>query len=143
MLTHWKREIPNILTAAKTGAGQFESTLLAMVRYFMEDANRARLMVREMLDRPNEMQEQFETHLQPWTPLVTDYIRRGQERGKVRKDVDPDSYVTAVITMAIGTLATGNIAASILGSRNTDIETQMQELVRIARVSLFAPEAEV
>jgi TetR/AcrR family transcriptional regulator len=138
VLVHWKNEIPLMLNAASTGADQFESTLLAVVRFFREDPNRARLIVRELFNRPRVMQELFAKHLQPWTSLVTDYIRRGQERGNVRADLDPESWLVGVVTMSIGAIAGGEVTSSILG-KHVSIDSQLRELVRMARVSLFTP----
>ena len=64
--------------------------------------------MRELLDRPAETHDLIAEHLLPWMPLVTDYIRLGQQTGVVREDVDPESYVVEGIIMAIATVALGD-----------------------------------
>jgi hypothetical protein len=90
-----------------------------------------------MLDRPEEVREALSGHMAPWTGLITDYIRMGQESGRIREDVDPESYLTQVITMAIGTVALGNVTRSMFHTDRANIPDQLSEMIRMARVSLF------
>ena len=40
--------------------------------------DRARLILRELLDRPEQIQPLLETHVRPWVTIVSNYIRRGK-----------------------------------------------------------------
>jgi TetR/AcrR family transcriptional regulator len=136
LLAHWKEDLPRVLTAAQTGSDRFRSALDALVSFFRADPDRARLLSREMLDRPKEMTDLFAVHLQPWTSLLTDYIRRGQEEGRTRAAVDPEAYVVQILHAAIGIIATGGATMHILRDP-PDLDRQLAELFRIARTSLF------
>ena len=92
LLGHWKDDLPRVLQAATTGSDRFRNATGALLSFFREDPNRARLLTREMLDRPAQMQELFAEHLQPWTALISDYIRRGQQEGRIRSEADPEAY---------------------------------------------------
>ena len=140
MLVHWKDDLPRVLSAAQSSGGRLDAALTAMISFFLDRPDRARLLVREMLDRPVAMRQLFHEHLQPWTTLVTDYIRMGQEGGRVHEDLDPEAYVIQVVTMAVGAVSTGSVAAAMLGAEHDDpVDAQVQELVRIARCALFKP----
>jgi AcrR family transcriptional regulator len=136
MLDHWREELPRVLAAATSGGDRFQGSLDAVVAFFRADPDRARLLVREMLDRPDEMSELFTQHLQPWTALLTDYIRIGQEAGGSRREVDPEAYVLQILNAAIGTIAMGGAARHILPNA-PGLDRQLSELGRIARLSLF------
>ena len=140
LLVHWKDELPRVLMAAQNSKGRLEGVLHAMIDYFEGEPNRARVLVREMLDRPAAMRAMFREHLQPWTNVLSEYIRMGQEAGRVHDDLDPESYVIQVVTMAVGTVATGDVTAAMLGATWADpVKAQIAELRRIARTSMFKP----
>ena len=136
LLAHWKRELPSVLASATTGKDRFEGAIKAIVDFFVAQPVRARLIAREMMDQPDVARRAIGEHIAPWTGLVTDYIRLGQESGRLRQDVDPEAYVTQVVTLAIGTVALGGVTQSLIGSGAT-MPQQLEEMVRIARVSLF------
>jgi len=138
LMSHWKNEIPRLLTAARSGEDRLSSALEALVQFLMADPYRARLALRELLDRPGETRGLIEQHLLPWMPLVTDYIRLGQQTGVVREDVDPESYVVEVIIMAISTVALGEVLDTVQSRDDEDrLSAMIRELVRMARDSLF------
>lgn len=138
LLSHWKDDLPRALAASSSGKDRLHSSLSALMEFFRQDPCRATLLVREMLDRPDAMRDLFRAHLQPWTRLVTDTIRMGQETGRVHADLDPEAWVMQLVTMAVGTIATGPVTAAMLaGAEDATVERQLHELVRIARTSLF------
>jgi len=140
MLAHWRAEMPRILTAAQTGKNRFKNGMGALVSFFADSPDRARLMVREMLDQPDQIRTLLSEHFQPWTRMVTDYIRMGQQAGSVRADVDADSWVAQVVTMVIGTAACGDVTSALVsepGGTSVSLKQQIDELVRIAGRSLF------
>jgi TetR/AcrR family transcriptional regulator len=136
MLSRWRDELPRVLAAATTGSDRFRSALDALISWFRAEPHRARLLVREMLDRPDEMIALFRAHLQPWTSLITDYVRRGQAEGRVRPGVDPEAYVLQILTAVIATVATGSATRHVVADA-PDLDRQLAELHRVARTSLF------
>ena len=136
VLAHWKAELPHLMRAATTGKDRFASGVGALLAYFRAEPWRARLILREMLDAPDEMRGRLVEHIRPWTGLVGDYIRLGQSQGSVRADADPEAYVVEVVAMVIGTVALGEVSAAMIAP-SPSVQKQLEELVRIARAALF------
>ncbi len=138
VMAHWQEELPRLMLAATGGGPRLDSLLQAMFVFFLEDRTRARLLLRETLDHPEEMRALFAERLRPWTRLLTEAIRVGQSQGVIRQTVDPEAYTLTVISTALGIIAIGDSTAALLSIEPT-IEAQLEELVRIARASLFVP----
>jgi len=138
LLGHWKDTIPSILTAATSRGDRFQAALDVFLGFFAEEPHRARLLLREMLDRPEAMQELFRTHLQPFTALLTDALRAGQAKGSYYDDLDPESYILHVMTAALGTIAVGQATGAVLVDA-PPVSRRLDELARMARSSLFVP----
>jgi len=138
LLDHWKAELPRLLAAATDERDRFSSTMTAVIDFFVEDSNRATLVLREVLDRPAEIRALLREQLRPWTQLVADYIRLGQRLGVVKAAVDAESYIVQVIIMVLGTVATGTVAGAIFpADRQDTLPSKTRELLRIAREALF------
>jgi AcrR family transcriptional regulator len=138
VFARWNDVLPTILQAATTGTDRFEGLVTEVVSFFTDEPDRARLLLREMLDRPELLRAQMSQFVAPWIAIVTDYIRTGQREGTVRSDVDPEAYVLHVIQMVVGGVAT----SSVLGAPDEkgkpgDVERQVRETIRIARAALF------
>lgn len=137
---HLRNEVLDRMLA-QTGKDRFRGGLGALVGFFTTKPSRARLVVREMLDQPEKVRELMNAEFQPWTRMITDYIRMGQQAGSVRDDVDPESWVAQVVTMVIGTAACGDVTGSLVSRPDTGEapipREQIDELVRIASRSLF------
>jgi len=138
LLAHWRNDLPTVLSAATSGTNRLESALSAVAGFFLADQSRARLIIREMLDHPDEMRALFLLHLRPWTTLITDYIRTGQEAGQIPKDVNPEAYILELVLMIVGTVALGDVASAMISDGNSSKHDQISEVVRMARRSLFA-----
>jgi AcrR family transcriptional regulator len=145
MLARWNEVVPRLLVAATAGPQQFDAVVDETVAFFREDPDRARLMLREVLDRPNDIRPLLEAHVKPWATIVANYIRKGQEHGRVRLDVDPEAYVVQMINLVIGSVATYQGTRPLLdereGTEDVDahvLERTLTELVRVAKSSLFA-----
>lgn len=132
-LLHWREELPRLL-ARSSGYDRFSASVSALLEFFREEPNRARLALREMLDRPEDLQQQMREHLSPWMQLLTDYIRMGQASGLLRPDVNPESYVIQVMLMVVTSVAVGDVASALVSDRG---QADVNELVRIAREALF------
>lgn len=138
VLGHWQAEVPRLMAAATKGGPRLEALLDALFAFFREEPALARLVLREMLDRPEDMSARLRTQLQPWTALLASALRMGQSTGFLRADADPEAYVVLVITSAIGIVAVGSHAAALTQPEPT-VDAQVAELVRIARAALLAP----
>jgi len=134
VLAHWNDVMPQLLLAATSSHGQFDGVLGEMVAFFSADPDRSRLLLREILDRPQETRVLMRKSVRPWITATCDYIRKGQDRGRLWAEVDPEAYVAQVISLLIASIAT----FEALGT--TDRKRNLQELTRIAKSSLFRPE---
>ena len=141
LLERWNDVLPRLLMATAGGEPRFETVIGETVRFFYDDPDRARLLVREILDRPADMQKRLEKYVRPWVDMVADYIRRGQEYGEVHAQVDPEAYVLQVTNMVVcGVAAMSCLDGGLLPSesvRGAPAERHARELIRIARFSLF------
>ncbi len=140
VMSHWNEVLPRLLQAATTGEHRFESLINEIVEFFTDDADRARLLVREMLDRPDEIKQMFQQHLGPWMKILSDYIRRGQQEGIIHEDLDPEAYILQIIQLVVGTIAIGDVVESLLDAfadARSAHRRQLDEVIRIARSSLF------
>ncbi|MCB9794301.1 MAG: TetR/AcrR family transcriptional regulator [Alphaproteobacteria bacterium] len=137
-LDRWQKELPALLTAATTGPDRFTGGLAAVVSFFQEDPDRARLLTRECLDRPEAMRERLRAHLNPWMGVVTTFIRMGQAEGRVRPDLDPEAWVLHLVLLVLSSFALGPVAEVTLPPGKQDLEQRrLAELLRVARASLY------
>lgn len=139
VLAHWNDVIPTIVLKAAREQ-QFDALMHAITGFFTDDPDRARLLLREIIDRPEDMRERLVTHVRPWIQLVADQLERGKKRGSVRSDVDTEAYATAVATMVVAGAATMDRMAFVLTGDKATKQSQerfMRELVRMARASLY------
>ena len=138
VFTRWSEVLPRILQAATSGEARFEGLVSEVIRFFAEDPNRARLLLREMLDRPELLREQMSQYVAPWIAIITDYIRRGQAEGTIRAEVDPHAYVLHVIQIVVGGIATIDVlGAPTPRGEPGDIERHVRETTRFAHDALF------
>jgi AcrR family transcriptional regulator len=146
VFSHWNDVLPDLLKVATSGEGRFESLMTEVLSFFLADTNRAKLLTREMLDRPDEINEQLQKFLSPWMRLMADYIRRGQEEGIIYQDVDPDAYILQVIQMVVGGLSTSVVYGGLMEEGADEAarltrDRQINEIIRIARSALFVGDA--
>ena len=134
---HWQQELPRLMASA---AG-IDTLVGALFDFFQRDPNRARLVLREALDRPDHLKEQLRQSVQPYTALLTQAIRMGQASGQVREGLDPEAYVVLVISSAIGVVALGDQVGGLIAPEPS-LEAQKGQLIRMARTSLLNPPSE-
>jgi AcrR family transcriptional regulator len=141
LLNRWNEVLPRLLMAAAGGERRFESVIRETVRFFAEDPDRARLLVREILDRPEDMRKRLVKYVSPWLDVVADYIRRGQEHDEVYDEVDPEAYILQITNLVVsGVAAAASLDGGLLppdSPRGDPATRHTRELVRIARFSLF------
>jgi AcrR family transcriptional regulator len=140
LFDHWATKLPALLRAVTSGEGQFDALMRELVSFFEEDPDRALLLIRELIDRPDEMRARVESTLAPLITLIADSMRKGQRAGRLLSDVDPESYVLHMVGMALSAVAALPTLAPALGEAGgAAAERHKRELMRIARTSLFAP----
>ncbi|MEX1365766.1 MAG: helix-turn-helix domain-containing protein [Nannocystaceae bacterium] len=140
MLAHWNEVVPRLLKAATSGPEQFQAVATETLEFFRADPDRARLLLRELLDRPDEMKPLIISHVQPWTKIICDYIRKGQQQGRVHADIDPEAYIVHMINLMVtGVALQESILALVPGreEHDTAAERYLTELLRVARAGLF------
>ena len=140
MLSHWSEALPRLLRAATSGHDQFDAIVGEMVAFFTRDPDRARLIVREVLDRPDEVRALLEAQVRPWVRIVCDYIRKGQAQGRLYEDADPEAYCVQVINMVIASVATYSCIGALVtdeDDRTVAVRRNTDEMLRVARRSLF------
>jgi TetR/AcrR family transcriptional regulator len=141
MLGHWNDVVPRLLKAATSGHEQFEAVATETIEFFRADPDRARLLLRELLDRPGEMEPLIESHVLPWTKIICDYIRKGQQQGRVHADIDPEAYVVHMINLMVCGVALQDSITALVPVRpeeRGDLTTRyVTELLRVARAGLF------
>ncbi len=137
LLGHWKEEIPRLLVAATDERDRLGSIVKALLRFFQEDVNRARLVIREVLDHPQRVGAAVRAHLTPWMRLITDYIRMDQTTGLVKPGVDPEAFVSHIILMVVVMLVAQDMTANLVNAGEDFPKRLTRELVRISRDALF------
>ena len=131
--------LPGLLLKASTEE-RFDATMEALTEFFIEDPDRARLFLRETLDRPDTMQTMLRQFVQPWVELLGGQLDRAKAQGLVQPDVDPQAYAVEVITLAVAGTAvidTLNVILPDDPARGSTRTRHARELIRIARSSLY------
>lgn len=141
LLSHWNETLPRLLEAV-AGEDRFDALLEETVRFFLADRDRARLLMREALDRPDAMRARLRVAVRPWMNVIAASIVRGQEHGELRADADPEAYLVQVIHLVVGGVATADTLGVLLSAEGeaADIDRLTRELKRVARSSLFSQE---
>jgi TetR/AcrR family transcriptional regulator len=140
ILAHWNKTLPRLLLAATASRDRFDAVFGELHRFFATDPDRARLLVREALDRPAEIRKLLRSAVRPWLSAVAQYIRAGKEGGRHHVDVDDEAYVLHMIQLVIGATACASSTSTAL-ERDPDARYG-RELARIARTSLFSSRVE-
>ena len=142
LFERWTVVLPRLLEAVTSGRARFfDGIIEELIGFFLEDSDRARLVARELLDRPQHMQARMNQTLTPWVTLIADYIRRSQHAGQASDSVDPEAYILHVVTLTVSAVAALPVVGQALsGPRDEAAKRQIRELARIARTSLFGRE---
>lgn len=145
LFEHWTEVLPRLLEAVTSGRARFFEAIIAeLTTFFSEDPDRARLVVRELLDRPQQMQGRLAQTLTPWITLIADYIRRSQQKGEAAESLDPEAYILHIVTLTVSSIAAlPVIGQAMKGTKEEIAERHRRELARIARSSLFVSEPKV
>jgi AcrR family transcriptional regulator len=141
VLARWNDTLPKVLIAATAGEGQFDAITREIVSFFVEDLDRARLLIREALDRPDDMRERLRTHVRPVVAHVATTVKKGQDKGELRADVDPEAYLFQTIVLLVCGVAFTESFGPLMpvrSERGTPLPRLHRELSRMAKASLFA-----
>ena len=145
VFAHFRERLPQMLEAVTSGHGRFEALTRELVHFFEADPDRARLLLRELLDKPDDMRKLLSENLRPWILLIAQYVRQGQGSSIIHADVDPEAYVLQVIILVLANVATRPVMYGVLGEgagQDEVYDRQMRELFRLSRTALFAAEEE-
>jgi AcrR family transcriptional regulator len=135
ILEHWQATLPRLLLAASASRGRFDAVFGELFRFFASDPDRARLVLREALDRPAEARRLLVGPVRPWIDAVAGYIRAGKGSGRHHADLDPDAYVVVVLSTVIALSATASVNVAALGE---DGRARYDcEIARFASAALF------
>jgi AcrR family transcriptional regulator len=137
ILSHWNDALPRLLLAATASADRFDAVFGELHRFFAADPDRARLIIRETLDRPAEIRKLLRGPVRRWHAAIGQYVSAGRDSGHHFADVDPEAYVIHILLLVITATASSAVATAVLES---DAHSRYdRELARIARASLFPP----
>ncbi len=139
MLSRWSEVLPQLLLAAAR-EDRFDATMIALVDFFIDDPDRARLLLREALDRPEDMQQRMITHIRPWIDVVQAQLEAARGEGFVHEDADVGAYALQVVSLVVGGIAVLETLQSMLPEEplKDNKDRLRQEMLRFARAGLFA-----
>jgi len=118
---------------------RFDTVLGDVAGFFADDPDRARLLLREALDRPAAIARILRGPVRDWVGSIAAYIREGQRLGRHYADVDPEAYVVHVLQMVIATAAAAAVTHTAIEPSPAGRARFDRELHRIAKAALFAP----
>ncbi len=139
LLERWSELLPRLLLSGHAEPrARFDAVFTELVGFFGRDPDRARLLVRELLDRPVELERYLEQKVEPWLKVVVLALDSGKARGLVRPDLDARAYTLSITTLLLSGLATASAFTTLFGG---DAEAAQQRLVtelsRVAHAALF------
>jgi AcrR family transcriptional regulator len=139
ILQHWRDVLPRLLLAATASHDRFDAVFGELHRFFASDPNRARLVARELFDRPGEVKKMLRGAVRPWIGAIAAYVKEGQAHGRHWEDVDPEAYVVHVMQLVVCATASADVCGVAIDPKGPSSERYDKELARIARASLFKP----
>ena len=142
IFNHWNRFIPEVMLNAGVGASRFDALAGEMVRFFASDPNTARVVLREMLDRPDVHRRIVAKDMSSWFKMMGYGIEQGKRRGTYRSEVDTEMYLAHILRFILVAIATSDVyAASSSTGPRASLEREVRELLRIARAALLTADA--
>ena len=139
MTTQWNEVLPQVVLKAPH-EDRFDAMMGALCSFFMEDTDRARLLLREVMDRPNVMRGQVDDFAKPWIQMVADQLERAKAKGLVQQAVDTTAYAVQILTMIVSSIAVFDNLHLYIPDDSTHgnpRERHITELIRIVRTSLY------
>ncbi len=138
LLSRWNEMLPQLLLAAARPE-RFDAVMEALTDFFLDDPNRARMLLREALDRPKVLEALLEKYVRPWIAVVRKQLERARDEGFVHVDADVEAYAIQVIHLVVSGFAVLDMMATALGGRTSERRARIKaEMIRFARAGLFA-----
>jgi len=143
-LSRWNDVLPTLIMAtSRDGNGRFEALTAELSKFFLEEPARARLIMRELMDRPEEMQLYLNRYIAPWIQLIAEQVQLARSKGNVSGDVDATAFVWVMVTSVMANAALAeSIRLEPIAESGPTTQTHTprltQELIRMARSSLFS-----
>lgn len=135
LLAHWGTRLPGLLAGASGGYDRLQAVFGELLRFFCGEPSWARLVVRELLDRPEVARAMLRQDVRPWIEAVGAYVRAGQVAGILREDVDAEAWAVEILQLTLMAAATQHVAAAAVPGHGE--RRLAEELTRIAASSLF------
>jgi len=139
IVEHWQAVLPRLLLAASASHDRFDAVFGELHRFFASEPNRARLVARELFDRPGEVKKMLRGAVRPWLAAIAAYIKEGQAHGRHWEDVDPEAYVVHIMQLVVCASASASVCRVAIDPEGDARDRYDRELARIARASLFKP----
>lgn len=138
ILGHFGQLVPQLIRSATERGNAFDALMRELTGFFVADPDRARLLLRETLDRPREFRALMQEHVRPWLAMFGHGVREGQKSGTYRADLDPEQYLRHMLQLIVVTIGTSEVLADPSeGGARQGAQRRHRELLRIARTSLF------
>jgi TetR/AcrR family transcriptional regulator len=136
VMAHWNEAVPRLLRAFHSVDGRVLAIVTEVEAFFGADPLRARLLLREALDRPEELREMMLGYVIPWMRVMTQFIERGKDMGVVRRDVDPQAFVAHCMVLMISVSGLRQVVGSLMPGEEPPRERLRDEMLRMIQVSL-------
>ncbi|MAQ16956.1 MAG: hypothetical protein CMN30_19455 [Sandaracinus sp.] len=141
LLARWNQVLPELLMAAAE-RDRFDGVLDAMTDFFLDDPDRARLLVRETLDRPEDVRDRLERYVRPWVAVALNQLKAAKSEGQVHPRADLAAYVVHLVQLVVGSIAVMDTLVALLPEGDVDRRERLRtELRRMAKAGLFVPRA--
>ena len=122
----------------------FDAVTAEIVSFFSEDPDRGRLLIREALDRPDDMRERLKKHVKPVVVNLSRYLESGQGRGDLWPELDPEAYLfQAIVLFVCGVTLSESFSPLMPASseRGAPQKRLERELLRMAKAAMFTGQA--
>jgi TetR/AcrR family transcriptional regulator len=141
ILDHWRDTLPRLLLAATASEQRFDAVFGEVYRFFATEPDRARVIAREALDRPQEMRRLMRGAVAPVLAAVAGYVETGKTSGRHYADVDAEAYIAIGLQLVIASAAVADVTSASLGEARIARARFDRELSRLAKAALFSPRA--
>lgn len=139
ILEHWSDLVPQLLRSATGGRSAFDDLVRELTGFFSEAPVRARLLIREILDRPRQFRALYARHVVPWITMFALGVREGQRAGTYRAELDPDEYLLHMLQLIVFSIGASDVVADPAARDARErAQRRHRELLRIARTALFS-----
>jgi len=140
MQGHVAELVPRLLMALTAGDDRVDVVLDEVISVLETESHWARFIVRDLLDADRGAPD-FGASATAWVSVAADYIRRGQQDGTMRADIDPEAAIPSIGLLVVSTFATLDQKTSphlLEASQRPDWrQRRLKELVRFVRAGLL------